>query len=406
MSVESYEVNFTQAAAIKAEATGGEGNDDASKAYEVVIPPSLVRARTGSRGKNDAMRKSSSVEHLEQEDAPNLDEAVEQGERVVILGSHSATSSPILPRRRPRQGGAEEDLPDPVHRGFHLGTLPRSRKPPVAPPPKTRHVYATVSKSEEAAAAAAAAKGSPPSTLPKPKRGVEGGVVNTTQETNPRPEGASANFDIPMLEVLAPLDAAVSLPYMMDCGRVDDVLMPDASASDKQYDEDAVSLQGLPSSEIRHERAEDGHIYAVVDKKSKKKKKKKPEPVEKENVDCAQGTAPFALSIGGGDEAHPKSPTRKPPVKPPRVKPLKPAPYVPRVGSPIPAILAAAAAECSSPVPPLSPRNCSPPTIPGRLPTTVEAPRSPLPQLSPLTASPFPPGIVMYKYCGIAQCWK
>ena len=384
-------VNFTQAAAIKAEATGREGIDDASKAYEVVIPPSLVRARTGSRGKNDVMRKSSSVEHLEQEDAPNLDEAVEQGERVVELGSHSATCSPILPRRRPRQDGAGGGLSDPERRGFHLGTLPRSRKPPVAPPPKTRHVYATVSKSDEAAAAAA--KGSPPSTLPKPKRGGEGGVVSTTQEKNPRPEGSSANFDIPMLEVLAPLDAAVSLPYMMDSRSVDDVLMPDASANDKQYDEDAVSLQGLPSSEIHHERAEDGHIYAVVDKKSKKKKKKKPETVEKENF--AQGTAPFALSIGGGDEAHPKSPTKKPPVKPPRMKPPKPAPYMPRVGSPIPAILAAAAAECSSPVPPLSPRNCSPPTIPGRLPTTVEEPRSPLPQLSPLSASPFPPGILM-----------
>ena len=390
MSVGSCEL-FPQAAAIKAEATGGEKHADASKAYEVVIPPSLLRARTGSRGKNDVMRKSSSVEHLmEQEDAPNLNEAVEQGDRVVELGAHSATSSPVLPRRRPRHDQAEGDPPDLDRRGFHLGTLPRSRKPPVAPPPKTRHVYATVSKSEEAAAAAGS-KGSPPSTLPKPKRGREGVASEngSALETNSRPEGALANFDIPMLEVLEPLDAAVSLSHVMDGGSMNDAFMPDANAVDKACDED---LQGLPSSEIPHERAEDGHIYAVVDKKSKKKKKKRLEPVERteDNHDDAQESSPFTLEVGVEDGVQPKSPTKKPPVKPPRMKPPKPAPYMPRVGSPIPAILAAAAAECSSsPLPPLSPKNISPPAIPDRLPTkTFEEPRSLLPALSPRTASP------------------
>ena len=354
----------------------------------------MIRARTGSRGKNDVMRRSNSVEHLEQ-NFPDINEAVEEEERVVELGSHSATSSPVLPRRRPQRGGAEGDLPVLDHRGFHLGTLPRTRKLPVAPPPKTRHVYATVSKNEEAAA-----KGAPPTTLPKPKKGGGRSIAsesNLIRDTKSRPEAASANFDIPMLEVVEPLEMAVSLPNTVDSGSPDDVVMTDANATDKPRDEDTISLQGLPSSEIPHQRAEDGHIYAVVDKKSKKKKKKKTEPTE-ESQDGACETAPIALDLSTGDGLPPKSPTKKPPAKPPRMRPPKPAPYVPRVGSPIPAILAAAAAECSSPLPPLSPRNCSPPTIPDRLPMkSVEEPHSPLPPSSPRVASPFPPGMSILK---------
>ena len=340
-----------------------------------MIPPSVFRARTGSRGKNDVVRRSNSVEHLAEEAAPNLNE-VEEGERVVELGSHSATSSPLLPRRRV--------LPAPLdHRGFHLGTLPR-KKPAVAPPPKSRHVYATVIKGEEAATA----KGAPPTTLPKPRRG--GGVNGSESETRDkvlRVKGAT-NFDIPTLEVVEPLEVAPPSAHLIE-GANSEVIAPemDATTTDKPRDEDTISLQGLPSSEIQHQRADDGQIYAVINKKSKKKKKKKVVEGHVERTEVA------ALEVAPTLDGDGTPPARKPPTKPPRVRPPKPAPYVPRVGSPIPAILAAVAAECSAPLPLLSPMNCSPPTIPDRLPVrTAEEPHSPLPS-SPLTPSHFTTGL-------------
>ena len=358
----------------------GDQPNGASKAYEV-IPSSMFRARTGSRGKNDTVRRSNSVEHLAEELAPDFNIAEEEEEeeergRVVELGSHSATSSPVLPRRRPQQAaghnGAEVD-----HRGFHLGTLPR-KKPIVAPPPKTRHVYATVSKSEEAAAS----KGTPPTTLPKPKRGTA--VEGETRESKLRCE-RQKNFDIPTLEVVEPLEAPPPLPHMTEGATTAGELAPEKDTVDKANEDDTKSLQGLPSSEIPHERAEDGQIYAVINKKSKKKKKK--DVVEQgESADVGAVEAALStLDVSEKNEACPEPPARKPPAKP-RAKPPKPAPYVPRVGSPIPAILAAAANELSSSVPPLSPVN---PLPPDHLPVrSVDEPHSPLPS-SPLTSSPF-----------------
>ena len=329
---------------VKADARNNENADAASKAYEVIIPrPSLVRARTGSRGKNDVIKKSNSVEHLESENDPGFRGDKEERE----VGSRSATSSPVLQRRRP----ADDANGDSPEHG-------PSERLPAAPPPAMRHVYAIVSK-EQDSADGSPSRGAPPSPLPKPRRG-GASVKNRSKETvSSNSECSAAVVEIPRLEVFEPLE---STPSSAPPLALDDTSHSLEPTGDKRRDEDTVSLQGIPSSEITHEQTESGQIYAVVHKKSKKKKKKvdpvgTPEGAQESGSALDGGTVPIS-SADQENGAGIRVPKQKPPVKPPRMKPPKPAPYFARPGSPIPALLAA---ERSSPVPPPSPSTPSPP---------------------------------------------
>ena len=75
------------------------------------------------------MQKYKSVEHLLQDDRDGSEDEQERS------GYHSATSSPVLPRRR-RKNERNKDYPELVPQGFHLATLPRKK---VVPPPAPKH---------------------------------------------------------------------------------------------------------------------------------------------------------------------------------------------------------------------------------------------------------------------------
>ena len=387
---------------IKAEVSAGRDNEkeeedrrrDAAKGYEVVTL-AYRRARTGSRGKNDVIKKSNSLEHLLQ---PDEDRDGEEdgggggggGGGGAVMGCQSATSSPVLPRHsRPRNGDDDGGgLPDDFdRREFHFATLPRRRNnkrpvaappPPPPPAPKPRHVYAMVSKNQ-----GSTDKGSPPSPLPKPKRGGGGGGGgdssgkgnNVSSLKNEVEEGASSStaFNIPRLEVAEEQTEAViyiSSSQLASDGSSDRLSVGDEKKKPKEED-DSVSLQGIPSSEISHEAAESGQIYAVINKKTKKKKEEKKEETEAESPPVAKvADSTIEVKRSGVDAAN--FPVQKPPVKPPRMKPAKPAPYFARPGSPIPAILAGERSSSPVPPPPPSPdaHNPSPPpAIPDRVPS-------------------------------------
>lgn len=333
--------------------------DDAAKGYEVV--PSFLRQRTGSRGKNDVRKRASSVEHLQEENDPDHQIRVLEvrgGEG----GCRSASSSPVAQRRADGNDGGSPEL---NLQGFHLCTLPRKKK---VPTPNTRHVYATVSKNHGSQDSDSAKK-TPPSPLPKPKRGSGGRQAeDSNKEATGHEEDSQA--DLPRLEVIeSEIAAFFASPPALDSTRSSVV-----SADKPRAEDDTVSLQGIPSSEISHEEAEGGQIYAVINRKTKKGQLKK---------DGAQVSvqSPPAAGDNGEDVANGEKvsvPKKKPPAKPPRIKPPKPAPYAPRTGSPIPAILAK---ERGAPLTPLSgeptspaPHTLSPdlPPIPDRIPHSID----------------------------------
>lgn len=338
-----------------------ESNDDAAKGYEVV--PSFLRARSGSRT-GSHMRRASSAEHLQEESDPDHRIPEVKGAEA---SCHSESSSPFAQRRADRDSNDPPDL-----HGFHLATLPRKKK---VPTPKTRHVYAMVSKNH-GAQENDNSKRTPPSPLPKPKRGGNGRRIGDTKEATAHEEdlqNTATSADMPKLDIVEPV---VSGSPPIDSNTV-------VSADRPTEEDDTVSLQGMPSSEISHEQAEGGQIYAVVNKKTKKGHSK----------DSAKVSDPSPPTVEDGkDEDKPK---KKPPPKPPRIRPPKPAPYSPRAGSPIPSILAK---ERGSPVPPepVSPAPHSPspdpPPIPDRTfvsQLSVEVPATS--SLSAATQPPLPP---------------
>lgn len=338
-------------------------DDDAAKGYEVV--PSFLRVRTGSRGSR--MKRASSAEHLQEENDPDHRIPEVQGAEA---SSQSVASSPFAQRRADRESN---DPPDLNLHGFHLGTLPRKKK---VPTPKTRHVYAMVSKNH-GAQENDNSKRTPPSPLPKPKRVSNERRLGDNKEVTANEDDSqdtATSTDIPKLEVAEPVVSA-SPPAI------------DSNTADKpSIEDDTVSLQGMPSSEISHEQAEGGQIYAVINKKTKKSQSKEgakvsdPSPPAVENVE----------DVGNEDKVN--VPKKKPPPKPPRVRPPKPAPYTARSGSPIPSILAR---ERGSPLPPepVSPApntpSPDPPPIPDRTPLEHEGPATS--SVSPATQPPLPP---------------
>ena len=338
-------------ASVEAGADAHSDGDDvkaASRAYEVVPP--LLRVRTGSRGRNDVIKKSNSVEHLHLDNDPHV---LIAEERAAEVGSQSACSSPVLPRRGANWDGGGGP-PDMDLHNFHLGTLPRKC---LAPTPQPRHVYATVTKNSPDGKDSKAA---PPSPLPKPKR--DRGRKSANKDPSPNDEGTtctSASFDMPRLEVVEPPPEETQ-PTSSSARTIDENHLgspePAAGSNDKPRDEDALSLQGLLSYEISHE-VHGGEIYALVNKKCKKKQRKK----EVENIEAPQESVGTAAESSAGtvdDSIASVKPKKKPPAKPPRIKPPKPAPYFARPGSPIPAILAVE--RVASPVTPPSP---SPPSL-------------------------------------------
>lgn len=338
-----------------------ESNDDAAKGYEVV--PSFLRVRTGSH-----MKRASSVELLQEESDPVHRVAEVKGAEA---GCRSASSSPIAQRRAGGEGGDPPDL-----HGFHLATLPRKKKIPV---PKTRHVYAMVSKNH-GTQENDNAKRTPPSPLPKPKRARHERRAEDQKETTTHREddlhNTATSTDMPRLDVVEPGNTSPPLDGS------NSVLTADKPSKE----DDTVSLQGMPSSEISHEQAESGQIYAVINKKTKKGHPKDGAKV----TDPSPPAVENREDVGDGDVVI--VPKKKPPPKPPRIRPPKPAPYTARSGSPIPSILAR---ECASPVPPepVSPAphtsSPDPPPVPDR--TTLEKRSVEISATSSVSAATQPP---------------
>ena len=324
------------------------------------------------------------MEHLHDDNDPHYQ--IEDGDRAMEGGCRSASTSP-LPQRR----GADRNAGSPEHdlHGFHLGTLPHNETKDDPPPiPKMRHVYAMVSKNTDSTGGKAS-KGSPPSPLPKPKRGGSSPkqhVEEKSRESSPcvdKSQKVGGIFDdIPRLEVAEQpeMQSSVIPPLPTDDG-----------ADKKPRDEDTVSLEGIPSSEISHELADGGQIYAVVNKNTKKKKGSVKKDVMEEPVGSTADVSPVPpAELGEGNDASGKPPKKKAPPKPPRIRPPKPAPYIARAGSPVPTLLAA---ERSSPVPPPSPDSISQdtPSVPDHRKQNVEetiSPSEPTHPASPATPSP------------------
>ena len=223
---------------------------DRHNTYEVVDhKPVTVRARTGSRAKNDTFRRSNSVEHLHKD----AEEEREELEKSLPIMCHSATNSPLLPRRAQGKGSPQLDA-----HSFHLGTLPRKKMG--KPDPQLRHVYAMVSKSSGETQKLGSTE-SPPLPLPKPRKG--GSRPKSPSSSNFSSSSTAASIDRPAEKPEAEENKMNSLSH------------GGATGSDhKLKDEDTLSLQGLPSSEISHTSADDGQLYAVVITKKKKKKRK------------------------------------------------------------------------------------------------------------------------------------
>ena len=335
------------------------------------------------------MKRANSVELLHDDNYPH--QRLEEEEEKREASCQSASNSPVPPRRAVWDPPALDPRTIDPH-AFH--TLPRSRPKKPVPKPKTRHVYAMVSKTHDGSSQESPMKGSkgtPPSPLPKPKRGKRG--EGGSREGSPRVEkprklGAPAtSFDMPRLEVVEP-ENAFPLPPPPVLPASLETSSADTSSADKSTrEEDTLSLQGLPSSEILHTSADDGQIYAVINKKKKKKDSAMKRSRSDETPEQPPpGKTPEESSVGivveggeggsklGGEEG--KTEKKKPPPKPPRMKPPKPAPYSPRAGSPLPALLSG---DDRSSSPLLSPHSsCSPCS-----PNTSPEPPPPIPSRSP-----------------------